>query len=127
MIFKLCFPYTETDQRKQLHLMVGTVETATHREERAVQGALKMQGLPSGMISSYLDNKSRLYNYSTRRMASSGMLRSVALVRTDVSEELSSVRRLLVTANVLPSSPILVTLMMEALSFSEGSYKTHVA
>jgi hypothetical protein len=39
-------------------------------------------------------------------MASFGMLRKVALVRTDVSEELSasftlrSVRRLLVTANV---------------------------
>jgi hypothetical protein len=80
-------------------------------------------------------------------MASSGMLRRVTLVRTDVSEELStstirmtrigklgttlavtsnrrhfvflrSVCRLLVTANV-PSSPILVTLMMEALSSSE--------
>jgi hypothetical protein len=33
----------------------------------------------------------------------------------------SSVRRLLVTANVVPSSPILVTLMMEALSFFETS------
>jgi hypothetical protein len=70
-------------------------------------------------------------------MASSGMLRRVALVRTDVSEELSasfirvtrigalgttlavtsnrrlvflrSVRWLLVTASVVPSSPILVT------------------
>jgi hypothetical protein len=89
------------------------------------------------------------------RMASSGMLRRVALVRTNVSEELSasfirvtrigelgtlavtsnrrtlrrntkwahfvflrSVRRLLVTTNV-PSSPILVTLMKEALSSSE--------
>jgi hypothetical protein len=30
-----------------------------------------------------------------------------------------SVRRLLVTASVVPSSPILVTLMMEALSSSE--------
>jgi hypothetical protein len=63
-------------------------------------------------------------------MASSGMLRRVALVRTDVSEELSaktllrSVRRLLVTANVVPSSPILVTLMMEALSSSETSALT---
>jgi hypothetical protein len=63
-------------------------------------------------------------------MASSGMLRRVALVRTDVSEELNasiirvilrSVRRLLVTTNVVPSSPILVTLMKEALCSSETS------
>jgi hypothetical protein len=45
---------------------------------------------------------------SLRRMAFSGMLRRVALVRTDVSEE----------------SPILVTLMMEALSSSEMSVFT---
>jgi hypothetical protein len=56
------------------------------------------------------------------------MLRHVALVRTDVSEELSasiiSVSRLLVTANVVPSSPILVTLVMDALSSSEKSLLT---
>jgi hypothetical protein len=63
------------------------------------------------------------------------MLRRVALVRTDVSEKLSAsfvrvfvflrnVRRLLVTANVVPSSPILVTLMMEALSSFETSVLT---
>jgi hypothetical protein len=40
----------------------------------------------------------------------------VALVRTDVSEELS--------ASVVPSSPILVTLMQEALSSSETSLLT---
>jgi hypothetical protein len=34
------------------------------------------------------------------------------------------VRRLLVTANVVPSSPILVTLMKQALSFSEMSVLT---
>jgi hypothetical protein len=45
-------------------------------------------------------------------MAYSGMLRSV--------------RRLLVTANV-PSSPILVTLMKEALSSSETSVLTRAA
>jgi hypothetical protein len=68
------------------------------------------------------------------------MLHHVALVRTDVSEELSasfisvtrigeigttlvvvlrSMSRLLVTANV-PSSPILFTLMKDALSSSEA-------
>jgi hypothetical protein len=63
-------------------------------------------------------------------MASSGMLRRAAFVRTDVLEELSafvflrSVRRLLVTSSVVPSSPILVTLMKEALSSSETSVLT---
>jgi hypothetical protein len=63
-------------------------------------------------------------------MASSGMLRRVVFVRTDVSEELSnlvffrSVRRLLVTANVVPSSQILVTLMIEALLSSRTSVPT---
>jgi hypothetical protein len=80
-------------------------------------------------------------------MAYSGMLRRVALVITDVSEELRasfikvtrigelgttlavtsnrhSVRRLLVKAKVVPSSPILVTLMKEALSPSETSVFT---
>jgi hypothetical protein len=72
-------------------------------------------------------------------MPTSGMLRRVVLVRTDVSEERSasiirvtrigalrtklavtfrSVLRLLVTANV-HSSPNLVTLMIEALRSSE--------
>jgi predicted hotdog family 3-hydroxylacyl-ACP dehydratase len=62
------------------------------------------------------------------------MLRRVALVRTDVSEEhsasfirvtiLRSVRRLLVAASVVPISPILVTLMKEALGSSETSVLT---
>jgi hypothetical protein len=45
------------------------------------------------------------------------MLRRVAL---------RSVRRLLVTASVVPSSPILVTLMKEALSSSETPVPTRV-
>jgi hypothetical protein len=79
-------------------------------------------------------------------MVSSGMLRRMALVRTDVSEEIStsitrigelgttlaatsnrrtlvflrSVRRLLVTASVVPSSLILV-----ANRRFVGSYKSH--
>jgi hypothetical protein len=63
-------------------------------------------------------------------MVSSELLHRVALVRTDASEELSvsaiRVTRIgeLVMANVVPSSPILVTLMMEAVSSSETSVLT---
>jgi hypothetical protein len=64
-------------------------------------------------------------------MVSAGLLRHVALVRTDVSVELSAsfirvirICRLLVTASVVPSSPILVTVMKEALSSSETSVLT---
>jgi hypothetical protein len=68
----------------------------------------------------------KLFNYLPLRMVSYGILRRVALVRADVSEEpsasfirvtmafLHSMRRLLVTACVVPSSSILVTLMKEA-------------
>jgi hypothetical protein len=71
------------------------------------------------------------------------MLRSVALVRSDVSEKrsasfirvtktselgttltLTSVRQLLIAASVVPSSPILVILMKEALRSSETSVLT---
>jgi hypothetical protein len=71
------------------------------------------------------------------------MLLRVALVGTEVSEERSasfirvtrigelgttltvtSVCLLLVTASIVPSSPILVTLMKEALRFSETSVLT---
>jgi hypothetical protein len=81
-------------------------------------------------------------------MPSSGTFRRVAFVRTDVAEESSAsiirvtgiselgtlavttngrlLPRLLDTANVDPSSPILVTLMMEALRSSETSVVTRV-
>jgi hypothetical protein len=71
------------------------------------------------------------------------MLRRVVLVRIEVSEERSAyiirvtrivqlgstlaarcVRRLLVTANVIPISLILVTLMMETIRSSETSVLT---
>jgi hypothetical protein len=51
------------------------------------------------------------------RVTRIGQLRTLAAF-------LCSVRRLLVTANVVPRSPILVTLMMEALSSSETSVLT---
>jgi hypothetical protein len=56
------------------------------------------------------------------------MLRRVAVVRTDVSEErMASIIRLLqflVTAYAVPSSPILVTLVMEGIRSSETSVLT---
>jgi hypothetical protein len=61
------------------------------------------------------------------------ILRCVALVRADVSEErvtsiirvfLRSVCRLLVTTNIVPTSPIFVTLMLEELRSSETSVLT---
>jgi hypothetical protein len=55
-------------------------------------------------------------------MPSSGMLRRVAFARYEVIQ--SNVYRLLVTANVVPSSLILVTLTKEALSSSETSVPT---
>jgi hypothetical protein len=70
----------------------------------------------------------------TMKKVSSRMLRHVALVRTDVSEELSAffikvtrigeLGTMLVTASIVPSSPILVILMKEALSSSETSVLT---
>jgi hypothetical protein len=85
--------------------------------------------------------------FSSWRMGSSGMLRRLALVRIDVSEELSAsfirvtrtgeqgttlavtsnqctLQQLLITASVVPSSPILVTLMKRALSSTETSVLT---
>jgi hypothetical protein len=56
-------------------------------------------------------------------MVSSGTLRRVALVITAVVF-LRNVHRLLVRASVVPSSPILVTLMKKALSSSETSVLT---
>jgi hypothetical protein len=77
-------------------------------------------------------------------MPSSGMLRRVSLVKTDISEELiDSIIRvtrigelgttIAVTsnrwANVVPSSPIFVTLMIEGLRSFETSVlnKSHTA
>jgi hypothetical protein len=57
----------------------------------------------------------------TINMPSSGMLLYVTIVRTG-RVFLHSVRRLLVTANIVPSSNILVTLMMDTLH----SYETSV-
>jgi hypothetical protein len=58
-------------------------------------------------------------------MVSSGIKHRVVLVRTEARYVfLRSMCRLLVTASVVPSSPILVTLIMEALSSCETSVLT---
>jgi hypothetical protein len=67
--------------------------------------------------------KSEVFPAVTMKMPSSGMLRRVALVRINIVF-LRSLRWLLVTASVVPSSHILVTLMMEALRSSETSVRT---
>jgi hypothetical protein len=69
----------------------------------------------------------------TLKMPSSPMFRRVALLRTNFSEDcitsiirVTKIGELLASyANVDPSSPILVKLMMEAIRFSRnvGSYK----
>jgi hypothetical protein len=125
--------------------------------------------LLSGLVSRvlYVDGTENYYLHpqNKTRMSPSGLLRREALVKTDVSEELSayitrvtrigelgttiaitnnqrtllvlalhivflrSVRLLLVTPNVVHSSPILVTLIMEVLGSSEMSVlnKSHTA
>jgi hypothetical protein len=62
-------------------------------------------------------------------MASSGMLRRVALVRTDVSEELSA-SVIKVTRIVELGTTLAVTgkkLMLRSNTKSVGSYKSHTA
>jgi hypothetical protein len=70
----------------------------------------------------YMGVRFQVFATVTMKYSSSVMLRLLALVRTDVSEE-HSVLRLLVTANI-PSSPIPVTLMMEAIHPSKTSVFT---
>jgi hypothetical protein len=54
-------------------------------------------------------------------MVSSVMLCRVAFIRTDVSEQLLRVFQLLVTANFVPSSLILSTLIMDEIRSFETS------
>jgi hypothetical protein len=60
------------------------------------------------------------------RIGERGTTLAITSNRRTLNKEifLRSVRRLLVTANIIHSSPILVTLMMEALSSSETSVLT---
>jgi hypothetical protein len=73
---------------------------------------------------------------TTRMMSSYGMLRRVTLVRTDVSEDLSTsfirvtgdgeLGTMLTVTSIAASSPFLVTLMKEELSSTETSVLTRV-
>jgi hypothetical protein len=96
----------------------------------------------SRALNLHSENQSHRENIQHIKNGVFWMLHRVALVRTDVSEELSAsfigatrtgelgitlaitLRRLLVTARVVPSSPILDTLAKEALSSSETSVLT---
>jgi hypothetical protein len=103
--------------------------------------------LPENIIRNLLITSVATGNYFgslfLHKLNPSGMIRCVAIVRTDVFDERTTsiitvtrigelgitlavrvfrrVILLLVTANVVPSSPILVTLMLEAISSSETS------
>jgi hypothetical protein len=119
--------------------------------EDAKQAGAK--SVPVQLIKHRLLHVSHVVQMNVRTMASSGMLRRRALVRTDVSEELSAsvirVTRIIseigttlaltsnrltlrrntsvlnfFVANVVPSSRILVTLMMEELRSSETAILT---
>jgi hypothetical protein len=106
------------------------LRVSLRREERADKTHLKFE----------------VFTAVTMKNGVSGMLHRVTLVRTDVSEELSASfirvtrirkiettlavtsnrRTLLVAACVVPSSPILVTLIKEAVGSSETSVFTRV-
>jgi hypothetical protein len=61
-------------------------------------------------------------------MPCSGVLRPVAPVRIDVSEERNaSIIVVTVFLHVVPRSPILYTLMMEMFLRNVGSYRSHTA
>jgi hypothetical protein len=67
-------------------------------------------------------SRSEVFSASFIRVTRIGELGRTLAVNSN--RFLRSVRRLLVRASVVPSSPILVTLMMEALSSSERSVLT---
>jgi hypothetical protein len=76
------------------------------------------------LIRTDVSEKSIAYIIRVRIIGEPGMLtvtgnQNTLLTNTMYCVFLRSVFRLLVTANVVPSSPILATLMMEALSSSE--------
>jgi hypothetical protein len=90
--------------------------------------SIEFKSLEKLTVTKLLNNSTQFHGttrFVTGKMPSSGMLRCVVLVSTDVSEEfLRSVRQLLVTANVVPGSWILVTLMTATLLSSETSVLT---
>jgi hypothetical protein len=73
------------------------------------------------LVRTNISEEPSAFNIRVTRIAELGT--TLAVTTTDVrcKEMLHSVHRLLVMVNIVPSSLILVTLMMEALGFSETS------
>jgi hypothetical protein len=99
----------------------GSVECFTWLQNRVSAGLLNT--IMKLLIPHNLLNSSIITGFSLLSLRWN-VLRPHNISQNGQLELICSVRRLLVTASIVPSSPILVTLMKEALSSSETSVLT---